>query len=80
MSTKVPTLSDGFNRVEDSQATYHNPVTGVVIDVWEREYGGLIQNYPYVVAAAKNQRKEYMGVFKDRQAATEKAVELTHTL
>jgi len=80
MSTQTPTLSDGYNRVPGSQATFHDSERGIVIDLWEREYGGLLQDYPYVVAAAKNQRKEYMGVFKDREAATEKAVELTHTL
>lgn len=54
--------------------TLHEPDKGIVIDVWERERGMLVDQYPYKIEVAKDQETLFEGACESCTAATDKAI------
>jgi len=77
MSQTETQLANGYGRLDDTDLTIHNPDKGTVIDVWERNSGILLDQYPVMLQVAKEQETLYKGVFANKDKAEQKAMELT---
>jgi len=62
MSVKQPEteIPDSYDIINDNNGlTLHNPSENVVIDIWKRERGTLLETYPYQLSVSKDQETEY---------------------
>jgi hypothetical protein len=74
-------LPDGFGIVTDDPLCLHDPERGIVIDVSDRERAGRIHDrYPWKVEAAREQRREYVGVCNSRSDARRTAIAVAQRL